>query len=180
MGDFVAGGAPLLRVSGGDAGRMAGAVRHVTLGDERTHDLDPAYGFRKLVDIAARSAADDPTTTVEALHRIHDCMRQLAPRAFPSGHHADAGGTVRLVEPVRDWDDYVLLAFEEIRLAAPGSPQIARRLRAALTDLAAVAPPERRPPLEAQLELLDAAVRRRLDDDRDVRAALVADAQGLG
>jgi uncharacterized membrane protein len=180
MGDFVAGGAPLLRVSGGDAPGMAGAACHVRLGDERTHDLDPAYGFRKLVDIAARSASDDPTTTVEALHRIHDCMRQLAPRAFPSGHHADAGGTLRLVEPVRDWDDYVLLAFEEIRLAAPGSPQIARRLRAALLDLASIAPTDRRPPLEAQLELLDAAVRRHLDDDRDVRAALVADAQGLG
>jgi len=180
MGDFVAGGAPLLRVSGGDAHGVAGAARHVSLGDERTHDLDPAYGFRKLVDIAARSAADDPTTTVEALHRIHDCMRQLAPRAFPSGRHADAAGTLRLVEPVRDWDDYVLLAFEEIRLAAPGSPQIARRVRFALRDLAAIAPPERRPPLEAQLELLDAAVRRHLDDDRDVRAALAADAQGLG
>jgi uncharacterized membrane protein len=180
MGDFVAGGAPLLRVSGGDAERLADAARHVGLEDERTHDLDPAYGFRKLVDIAARSAEDDPTTTVEALHRIHDCMRQLAPRAFPSGRHTDAEGTLRLVEPVRDWDDYVLLAFEEIRLAAPGSPQIARRLRSALADLATVAPPERRPPLEAQLELLEAGVRRHFDDDRDIRVALVADAQGLG
>jgi uncharacterized membrane protein len=180
MGDFVAGGAPLLRVSGSDAQQVAGAVHHVSLADERTHDLDPAYGFRKLVDIAVRSAADDPTTTVEALHRIHDCMRQLAPRAFPSGHHADADGTLRLVEAVRDWDDYVLLAFEEIRLASPRSPQIARRLRAALCDLATVVPPERRPPLEAQLELLEAGVRRHLDDVRDVRVALTPDAQGLG
>lgn len=180
MGDFVAGGSPLLRVAGGDRHKVSEAARYVRLGDERTHDLDPAYGFRKLVDIAARSAADDPTTTVEALHRIHDCMRQLAPRAFPSGHHADAGGELRLVEPVRDWNDYVILAFQEIRLAASGSPQICRGLRYALRDLLATAPPERRPPLEAQLALLDAAARRHFDDDHDLRVALTADAQGLG
>lgn len=180
MGDFVPGGAPLLHVHGGDARQLFDAVRHVQLGDERTHELDPAYGFRKLVDIAARSASDDPTTTVEALHRIHDCMRQLARRAFPSGRHADAGATLRLIEPVRDWDEYVILAFEEIRLAAPGSPQITRRLRSALRDLAAIAPPDRRPPLQTQLELLDAAVRRHFEDERDVRIALGSDEQDLG
>jgi hypothetical protein len=63
MGDFVPGGAPLLHVSDGDAGRVADAVRHVRLEDERTHELDPAYGFRKLVDIAVRSASEDPSTT---------------------------------------------------------------------------------------------------------------------
>jgi uncharacterized membrane protein len=132
------------------------------------------------VDIATRSASQDPSTTVEAIHRIHDCLRQLAPRAFPDGRHRDAAGTVRLVELVRDWDDYVLLAFEEIRLAATGSPQIARRLRAALLDLKTVAPPERQSALDDQLELLDEAVRDHYDDERDVRTALTPDPLGLG
>lgn len=89
MGDFVPAGAPLLRVNG-DPSRLdtTRVVRLVELGEERTHEDDPAYGFRKLVDIAERSIAqpfNDPTTTVQAIHRLHDCLRQLAPRPFPSG-----------------------------------------------------------------------------------------------
>jgi uncharacterized membrane protein len=180
MGDFVPAGGSLMRVDRGDPGRLGDAASHVRLGDERTHGLDPAYGFRKLVDIGTRSASDDPTTTVEALHRIHDCLRQLAVRTFPSGRHCDADGVLRVSEPVRSWDDYVLLAFEEIRLAAASSPQIARRLRAALLDLKTVASPERQPALDEQLDRLDAEVRRHFDDEHDVRIALAADPLGLG
>ena len=38
----------------------------------------------------------------------------------------------------------------------------------------------RRPPLDRQLRLLTAAVQRHYDDEEDVRAALTADAQGIG
>src|SRR4051812_26284045 len=76
------------------------------------------------------------------------------------------------------WEGYVRLGFDELRLAGAGSPQVARRLRAALEDLRTVASPERRPPLERQLKLLDEAVRRAYDDDVD--AALVPDMQGIG
>jgi hypothetical protein len=51
---------------------------------------------------------------------------------------------------------------------------------AALEDLKTVAPDDRQAPLDRQLRLLAAGVRRALDDDEDVRAALVPDAQGLG
>jgi uncharacterized membrane protein len=180
MGDFVATGAPLLRVHGGVAGEVAAAAGFVTLHDERTHDLDAAYGFRKLVDIAIRSASDDPTTTVEALHRIHDAMRDLAWRPFPSGRYRDESGEVRLIVPVRDWSDFVLLAFEEIRLAGSRQPQITRRLRAILEDLRALVEPERLPPLDEQLELLDRAVVRATPDQPDVEVARQPDMQGLG
>jgi hypothetical protein len=78
------------------------------------------------------------------------------------------------------WEGYVRLAFDELRLAGAGSPQVARRLRAALEDLQTVAPPERQPPLDRQLELLEAAVRRAYSDDEDIDAALVPDMQGIG
>ena len=72
------------------------------------------------------------------------------------------------------------LAFVELRLAGAGSPQVARRLRAALEDLLTVAPAQRRRPLEHQLRLLDVGVRRSYDDDADVQTALVPDLQGIG
>jgi uncharacterized membrane protein len=81
---------------------------------------------------------------------------------------------------VLDWDGYVRLAFDEIRLAAGGYPQVTRRLEAALVDLKTVAPAERQPALDRQLRLLAHAVTRDLDDDDDRDAALVPDPQGIG
>src|SRR3954453_12837315 len=180
MGEFVPRDAPLLRVQGADPARLADTAKLVALHDERTHDLDPAFGGRKLVDIPARSPPEDPTPSVEALHRIHDALRQLAWRPFPTGRHTDAAGELRLIMPVHDWEDFVRLAFEEIRLAGAAQPQIARTLRAVLKDLMTVAPEERQAALDEQRELLDAAVRREYDEDSVMRRARVADMQGLG
>ncbi|WP_435122145.1 DUF2254 domain-containing protein [Amycolatopsis thermoflava] len=184
MGDFVPGGAPLFRVNGGpdrlDHTRVAGLV---VLAAERTHGDDPAYGFRKLVDIAERGLAQpftDPTTAVMVIDRLHDCLRHLATRDFPSGRHRDGSGEVRLIERTLGWDGYVRLAFDELCLAGAASPQASRRIRAALEDLLTVAPPERQPALHRQLDVLVAAVDHSYEDQRDRRAALVADQQGIG
>jgi uncharacterized membrane protein len=159
-------------------------ARSVILDRERTHEFEPPFGLRKLVDVAARSIASgpfqDPTTSVQSINAIHDILRQLVRREFPSGRHHDADGDVRLVVRVMTWEGYVRLAFDELRLAGAESPQVARRLRAALEDLRTVASSERRAPLDRQLELLDEAVRRSFADEADVRAALVPDMQGIG
>jgi len=184
MGDFVPAGAPLLRCSCDPAhDGLQDLARHVALSNERTHEHDVAYGFRKLVDMAERSVAsafDDPTTAVQAIDRLHDCLRQLAQRDLQIGEHRDAEGHLRLVVPVLGWDGYVRLAFDEVRLAGAGSPQVARRLHAALDDLSRVVPPDRLPALTRQRELLRAAAAEHYADDRDTAAALVADAQGIG
>jgi uncharacterized membrane protein len=184
MGDFVPVGATLFRVHGEPVGLKTEEIaRLVALGSERTHATDPAYGFRKLVDIAERSIAqpfNDPTTAVQAIHRLHDCLRQLAPRPFPSGRHCDADGQLRLVIRTISWDGYVRLAFDELRLAGASSPQVARRLRAALEDLKTVAPPERQPVLDRQLDLLESLIRQDFDDEEDIRASTTPDQQGIG
>ena len=79
-----------------------------------------------------------------------------------------------------DWDAYVHLAFDEIRLAGAGSPQVSRRLIAALTDLIDYAPSHRRPALVEQLDLLTQQVCQLSRDGRDLRRSSVADGQGLG
>jgi uncharacterized membrane protein len=183
MGDAVVTGAPLIRVEG-RLDRPDEALACIVLEPERSHGDDPAYGVRKLVDIALRSIAsspfDDPTTAVQAPHRIHDCLRLLATRELPSGRYHDAEGELRLTVRVLDWDGYVRLGFDELRIAGAGSPQVARALRAVLQDVAAVAPAERRPPLEHELALLRVAAERQFDEDADRRAALVADGLGIG
>jgi uncharacterized membrane protein len=183
MGDFVMRGAPLVRVQGNGARLDRDRVRRlIALDDERTHSGDPAYGFRKLVDVAQRAlgtSSNDATTAVQVINRLHACLRQIADRPFPTGHLRDEDDELRLIERMLDWDGYVRLAFDEIRLAAGGYPQVTRRLEAALTDLKTVAPAERQPALDRQLRLLARGVADGLtDEDRD--AALVPDAQGIG
>jgi uncharacterized membrane protein len=195
VGDFVIGGAPLFRVhpngqspvsaDGRPAHRLQArdVTQHVLLAPERLHTQDLAYGFRKLVDIAVRSIAqpfNDPTTAVQALHRLHDLLRQLAARPLPCGEHRDEDGVVRLVERTVSWDGYVRLAFDEIRLAGASEPQVTRKMCAALADLKSVAPPDRQEPLDRQLRLLDAAVRRVHEDEEDITAALTPDTEGIG
>jgi uncharacterized membrane protein len=184
MGDFVPVGAPLFRVHDEPAGlRSEKIVRLVTMGRERTHNSDPAFGFRKLVDIAERSIVqpfNDPTTAVEAIHRLHDCLRQLAPRPFPSGQYYDDEGQLRLVIRTLGWDGYVRLAFDELRLAGAAQPQVTRRLCAALEDLKTVAPPARQSALDRQLYLLEELVREEFDEEEDISSSLVGDQQGIG
>ena len=185
LGDFVPGGAPLFRVEGDpQALRHSDVTGVVVLSLERLLEQDVAYGLRQLVDIAERSMADspfqDPTTAVQAIDRLHDCLRQIARRPFPGGEHVDGDGQLRLVVPSMDWDAYVHLAFDEIRVAGAGSPQVSRRLRAALEDLLEVAPPERKPVLRDQLDRLEQLTDKAMQDERDVELATRPDSQGLG
>ena len=185
LGEFVPAGGTLFRVHGAATAVDEDAVRGALIVSlEPTLDEDVAYGIRLLVDIAERSLADspfqDPTTAVQAIDRLHDILRQLARRPFPDGRHRDEAGRVRLTVRTMSWEAYVHLAFNEIRLAGAGSPQVARRLKAALTDLKAVAPRERIEILDLQLDLLTTATEAALSDDRDVALALHDDREGIG
>jgi uncharacterized membrane protein len=185
LGEFVPAGAPLVTIEGPtqtvDRHAVTSALRS---GLERTLDEDLAYGFRMLVDMAIRSLSEspfsDPTTAVQCIDRLHDGLRQLAVRDLNDGQLVDDSGTLRVTVPTMDWDAYVALAFDEIRLAGASSPQVTRRLTAALQDLIATAPADRCAPLVSQRELLDDAVRSSGRHTRDIEFALAADRQGIG
>ena len=185
LGEFVPAGAALFEISG-EIERLDvnAAIRSIKFGLERTLDQDMAYGLRMLVDIAERSLSDgpflDPTTAVQAIDRLYDCLRQLAPRPFPDGSYRDESGEVRLVTSSMTWEDYVHLAFDEIRIAGAGSPQVARRLRAALEDLLTVAPQERKRCLQDQLALLHSGSQKAISEDSDVVNASQRDRSGIG
>ena len=177
IGDFVPRDAPILRCCNGAAPDQRAVRRLVLLDNERSHIGDAPYGLRKLVDIAERSIAsspyDDPVTAVQAIDRIHEGLRRLSVRQLPDGRHHDADGVLRLLTRELSWRGYVVLALQElVGLGAP-SPVVGRRLLAALDDLLAVAPPDRRSPLADQ--------RHRLLERADAAGIeLVADVQGIG
>jgi uncharacterized membrane protein len=185
IGEFVPAQAPLVRVEGTTAALDRTAVLDsLRSGMERTLDEDLAYGFRMLVDMAERSLSDspflDPTTAVQCLDRLHDGLRQLANRVIPDGRLYDEAHQLRVTIPTMDWGAYVHLAFDEIRLAGAGSPQVARRMAAALDDLLVVAPADRRPPLEQQRELLQEVIGDAGLGRADLDFAKMPDSQGIG
>jgi uncharacterized membrane protein len=185
LGEFVPAGGPLFIVHGAsidvDEDRLFAAL---SLKLEPTLDEDVAYGMRLLVDIAERSLSEspfqDPTTAVQAIDRLHDILRQLARRPFPDGRIPDEAGQIRLLLKTMSWENYVHLAFDEIRMAGAGSPQVSRRLVAAFIDLRSVALTERIQVLDEQDALLRAATVEALHDPRDIRFALEPDREGLG
>lgn len=122
----------------------------------------------------------DPTTVVQVVDRVHDVLRQLSRRELRDDVSRDEAGVVRLVIPSMDWQAYVLLGFEELRLVGAGSPQIARRLRAALEDLLDYAPEDRHEPLREQLDQLEDAIEQVYGDARVIALATRPDAQGIG
>src|SRR5262245_57056534 len=114
-------------------------TRAVHLSTARHFEQDPKYAVRLLVDIAIRAlspAINDPTTAVQALDQIEGLLRRLGRRRLDAGYRKDASGAVRVTFPVPTWQDYLGLAFDEIRQFGITSVQVNRRLRAALIGLA--------------------------------------------
>ena len=79
-----------------------------------------------------------------------------------------------------DWDAFVHLAFDEIRLAGARSPQVTRRMVAALTDLETVVTPERLPAVRRQHAAILSEVAAEVSDSDEIEFALQPDRQGIG
>jgi uncharacterized membrane protein len=184
VGDFVAAGGPLFRVFHGGANLSARALHQsVAVGQERTLQQDPTFAFRIMVDIASKGlspAINDPTTAVLAIDQIHHLLRSVAGRRLDDGRVRDATGQLRLVYRTPDWEDFVHLAVTEIRQFGGMSIQVARRLRAMLSDLIQTLPEERTRQLRKELDLLDRSTKRFFVEPEDLALAGETDFQGVG
>jgi uncharacterized membrane protein len=185
VGDTLVDGSIILHVRGAKGGlaeRELMAAVH--LDDERTLEQDPKYAIRLLVDIAIKAlspAINDPTTAVQAIDQIEDLLRRLARRDLDVGFANDANGVLRLAVPMATWEDYLALAFDEIRHFGTSSIQVMRRLRAALNGVAgSTAVASRVESVQRYLKHLDLVVERSFLDSEDKAVALQEDRQGLG
>jgi len=185
VGDTLVDDTLLLRVHGGRQPLAEIPLRRaIRLARERTFEQDPKYPLRLLVDIAIKAlspAINDPTTAVQALDQIEDLLRRLGRRALDAGCVKDDRGDLRLIFPTPTWEDYLTLAFDEIRQFGASSVQVMRRLRSALLDLAdVVTEAERKEVVRRYLRHLNLAVEHSVFDAEDQVMALQEDRQGLG
>ena len=117
---------------------------------------------------------------MQALDQIEDLLLRLGNCDLSGGRIHDAAGQLRLVAPVPGWDDFLTLAFDEIRFCGANSIQVMRRMRALLKDLSEHVPAERRPSLERYLARVDRGIRSTFGEEDDRTDALARDRQGLG
>jgi uncharacterized membrane protein len=159
-------------------------MRAIHLSTARHFEQDPKYAIRLLVDIAIRAlspAVNDPTTAVQALDQIEGLLRRLGRRQLDPGYLKGASGAVRVTFPVPSWQDYLDLAFDEIRQFGLTSVQVNRRLKAALIGLAdTIEIEDRRIAVRRYLDHVEQGIERSTFDDIDQTAALQQDRQGLG
>ena len=88
---------------------------------------------------------------------------------------------MRVVFPMPTWEDYLALAFDEIRQYGANSIQVMRRLRSALVGLVdSVTPEARADVVRRYLAQPDVVIERAIPDAIDKEAARHEDRQGLG
>jgi len=155
----------------------------IRVGDGRTFEQDPKYALRLLVDIAIRAlspAVNDPTTAVQALDQIQDLLVRIGNRHLDIQEISGPDGELRLVVPFPVWEDFLLLAFDEIRYYGATSVQVMRRMTALVSDLIAALPPKRHAALHDWQRRIESTVARSFADEREKMEAVIADSQGLG
>jgi uncharacterized membrane protein len=184
VGDTLVEDTIMLRVHGGRQAIDERALSEAfALGGERSFEQDPKYAIRLLVDIAIKAlspAVNDPTTAVQALDQIEDLLLRLGRRRLEIGATRDRDGALRLVVPHPTWDDFLILAFDEIRYCGASSVQVMRRMRALAADLITALPPERHESLRHHQRRLDATIAKSFQDAEEKQDASIEDRQGLG
>ena len=184
VGDFVAKDEPLFALYGRAATIDDPALHSAArFGTERTMEQDPTFSFRIVVDIALRAlspAINDPTTAVLAIDQLHRLLRQVGKRQLSHESFCDEAGRLRVIFRTPNWEDFVNLAFSEIRRCGAGNFQVARRLRSMIENLTRTLPAHRHTALKQQLALLDHEIERQYSLPEDLALARGSDSQGLG
>jgi uncharacterized membrane protein len=155
----------------------------IDLRGERTFEQDPKYAIRLLVDIAIKAlypAINDPTTAVQALDQIEDLLVRLGRRRLEIGAFRDASGRLRVLIAFPSWEDFLRLAFDEIRFYGANSVQVMRRMMALISEMISVLPRERQYALRYWQQRLRSTIERSFGDVEDRLDALAEDRQGLG
>src|SRR4029077_17314340 len=185
VGDFVATDEPLFQLYGDacdvDVRRLRAAV---AFGPERPPEQDPTFALRIVIAIGLRApspAINDPTTAVLCLDQLHRMLRAVGIRNLGTDElPGPQSREVRVIWRTPNWEDFVDLAFSEIRHYGADNLQIVRRLRALLDNLLDTLPEYRHAALHQQISLLDREIEKRFAYPEEVALARIADTQGLG
>ena len=147
VGDYVPHGAVLVEFAADGAidRKQLDQIRDAfVLENERSIYQDPLFGIRQLVDIALKAlspAINDPTTAEYCLSHLGDALGRLAVRDFPPAEITGPRGQTRYIFSRPAWDEFVSLAFAQIRSQAFDNVHVTGYLLSVLYELAVCLPP---------------------------------------
>lgn len=134
-GDFLSRGAPLAWLTGGFALADPGSLREsFVLGEQRTWELDPAYGLIVLSEIASRALSpgiNDPRTAEAVTVRLHEL---LALAAEPGSDEEPEYGWLSV--PILEPDTLFRLAADPIARDGSSFVEVQTGLQSMFADLA--------------------------------------------
>lgn len=111
----------------------------VATGFERTNVQDVGFGFRQLVDVAARALSpgiNDPTTAVHVIGHLSALLCSLAERNPGPEFLVDDDGRVRVVLSLPGLGDFLDIAMNQPRHYGAADSAVAARLLGLLQELA--------------------------------------------
>ncbi|PWQ98388.1 DUF2254 domain-containing protein [Leucothrix arctica] len=88
------------------------------VGSKATAEQDPEFPVRQLVEVAVRALSpgiNDPFTAITCIDRLGDNIAFLINREFPSDHHFDEEGRLRLLTKPFTFEGIVEASFNQIR-----------------------------------------------------------------
>jgi uncharacterized membrane protein len=107
-------------------------------------------------------------------------LRTAGNRHLRTDENLDKAGQLRVIFRTPNWEDFVHLAFSEVRRCGSNNLQIVRRLRAMIENLTQALPKHRHAALLQEQTLLDREIEKHFTYPEELALALVADTQGLG
>lgn len=140
-------------------------------GPSRSEDVDVAYGFRQLVDVAVRAMSpslNDPYTAMQAIDHLTVLTCDIARRGVPNNVLQFADHHVLVAVPSLDLIDYVRLACDQPRRYGVQEPAVAVRLLGLIRDVATHAHPDANKALHHELERIEQHARRAAEVGADL------------
>lgn len=148
----------------------------LVVGNERSQEQDVGFGIQQLVDIAVKAlspSVNDPTTAMNCIDRLVQCLTAAGAAADPPRGFADERGTLRVEVPFPGFDELVTLSFDQIRHYGSTTPAVVIHLAHALHTLRDALPAERHRALDAQARVLSESAER-IEHEADRRRAIAA------
>jgi uncharacterized membrane protein len=183
-GEFLMAGTPVASVWYDDGfDPTESAVEHrvrsaVSVKPDLDIDGHLPVGIGQLTDIAERSLAEgssDTTTVRQVIVHLGMVLRELLMRDLPTSR-VQWEDRVLIGPDQVGFDDYVSLAFDQIRLSGGGRPEVAiellRTLDAVIADLRRVGSGDRTEPLHRQADLVLHTARDRAERRHDFERVL--------
>ncbi len=105
---------------------------------DRTIEQDVGYGLRQLVDIALKALStgvNDTTTAVNCIENLGELIGELASKDFPEKKRV-ANAKELIIVKAPTFTDFVVSAFDQIRISGKGNSAVFMKLASAI-ELAA-------------------------------------------